>query len=72
MNDGKSKTQHLFWRELQRKTVYQGSIFSLLELRRRSTDGRQGDFLLIDAPDWVTVVPVIEGEDGEETFLMVS
>ncbi len=30
-----------------------------------------GEFWFLAAPDWVTVVPVLRGEGGEESFLMV-
>ncbi len=38
--------------------------------RRTAVDGRSGEFCLLTAPDWVNVIPVIRGADGEH-FLMV-
>jgi ADP-ribose pyrophosphatase len=33
--------------------------------------GKSGEFCILTAPDWVTVVPVLPGAEGEERLLMV-
>ena len=33
--------------------------------------GKSAEFCILTAPDWVTVVPVLPGEKGEELLLMV-
>ncbi|MGA2478458.1 MAG: NUDIX hydrolase [Spirochaetia bacterium] len=33
--------------------------------------GKSGEFCLLTAPDWVTVIPVLSGGNGEEILLMV-
>jgi ADP-ribose pyrophosphatase len=33
--------------------------------------GKSGEFCVLTAPDWVTVIPVLSGSDGEELLLMV-
>jgi len=39
-------------------------------MKSRSPDGKKAPFVSLDAPDWVTIIPELEGgEDGE--FLMV-
>ena len=39
--------------------------------RRVSPAGQEGEFCLIQTPDWVNVVPVLRGASGDERFLMV-
>lgn len=67
-----NNTEKLFWKEIERKELLEGSIFSVRQVRRRSSDGREGNFILLDAPDWVTVIPVLQGEGDDEEYLMVE
>jgi ADP-ribose diphosphatase len=61
----------LRWKELSRKRVTSHSLFDLHVSERESTRGARGEFLILDAPDWVNIVPVLSNADGEECFLMV-
>lgn len=56
---------------LDSRSVYATPIFDLKESRRRGPQGREGRFLLVDAPDWANVVAVTRDESGRECFLMV-
>ena len=56
---------------LETKTVYPTPVFSLKESLRRGPTGREGRFVLVDAPDWANVVAVIPDEAGNDCFLMV-
>jgi len=56
---------------LDTKTVYSTPVFDLLESRRRGPDGREGRFVLVDAPDWANVVAVVPDAGGRPCFLMV-
>jgi 8-oxo-dGTP pyrophosphatase MutT (NUDIX family) len=47
------------------------SIFDLIQTRSSAADGTSGDFYILSASDWVNVVPVIRGAEGEPYFLMV-
>ncbi len=73
-NTHKQDTQstHLVWRESSRKTLLESSIFNVDSIHRHASDGREGDFICLNAPDWVTVVPLLEGEDREKRFIMVE
>ena len=62
---------HLYWKELSRKRVTSHSLFDLYLSERSSTGGARGEFLILDAPDWVNVVAVVPAISGEERFLMV-
>ena len=55
------------WRERERQVVARCGIFDLVRAERTSGDGRRGVFHILEAPDWVNVVPVLPGE----RFLMV-
>ena len=62
---------HLRWRELSRRSIASGPIFDVVAAQRVSSNGRTGDFWILDARDWVNVVPVVRGADGRRRFLMV-
>jgi len=64
--------ESLLWHEIKRKLLLKGPVFDIQTVRRRSHEGMEGDFILLDAPDWVTVIPVLNGSRGEEQFLMVE
>lgn len=72
MKEQQRKSEFLIWREISRDVLLEGPIFTINQVRRRSTGGAEGDFILLDAPDWVAVVPLLDGEEGEEHFLMVE
>ncbi|MFP4509969.1 MAG: NUDIX hydrolase [Spirochaetaceae bacterium] len=66
-----STHSHLEWHELKSELVLDGKIFQLVRSRRRSEDGRTGDYVLVDSPDWVNVIAVVQSSRGEDCFLMV-
>jgi len=66
---GKEK---LLWTENQRKILTKCRIFDLYEVEKISPDGDYGAFYLLDAPDWITVIPLITDKKGIECFLMVE
>ena len=68
MND---RDDHLRWEEIEVQLVKPCGIFDLYESKRRAQDGREGIFHLLEAPDWVNVVPVVPDAQGRRCFLMV-
>jgi 8-oxo-dGTP pyrophosphatase MutT (NUDIX family) len=64
------EASHLIWKERDRKTVFHSGIFSVRDTESISPEGKKGIFTIIDAPDWVIVVPLLEVR-GEPHFLMV-
>ena len=46
-------------------------VFDIHAATRVSPAGQEGEFCIIETPDWVNVVPVLRGPGGEERFLMV-
>jgi 8-oxo-dGTP pyrophosphatase MutT (NUDIX family) len=67
----KDADSHLRWREISRKRVASHSLFDLHLSDRASARGKRGEFLVLEAPDWVNVVAVTKNADGEDCFLMV-
>jgi len=66
-----SKADDLAWREESRELLQACRIFDLYRTSRKAAGGREGNFYLLDSPDWVNVVPQVVDERGEERFLMV-
>ncbi len=59
------------WREERSEPIQRCGIFDLYRARRTAAGGRSADFYLLQAPAWVNVVPVLEGQPGAERLLMV-
>ncbi len=72
MNTRQDNPESLLWREIRRELLLAGTIFSVNRVRRRSAVGTEGDFVLLDAPDWVTVIPLLDDGENEDRFLMVE
>jgi len=64
------KNDKLVWNEEGRKKVFGCGIFSISESYSRSPEKQLGTFTVIDAADWVIVMPVLETRDGKK-FVMV-
>lgn len=61
----------LEWEEEYREKESSFGIFDVYRVTRVSPKGQRASFVVVDAPDWVTVVPVLVDESGTECFLMV-
>ncbi len=62
---------HLRWSERSRDLLARCGVFDLYRARRAAPDGREGDFHVLVAPDWVSVVPVVDDPNLGPCFLMV-
>jgi ADP-ribose pyrophosphatase len=60
----------LRWDESSRRRVASCVLFDLYASVRTAPDGRRGEFWLLDAPDWVNVVPLVMTPEGP-AFVMV-
>jgi 8-oxo-dGTP pyrophosphatase MutT (NUDIX family) len=58
------------WLESSRRKVLECGVFTVTERENLSPDGRRGRFTVLEAPDWATVVPLVDGPQGP-SFLMV-
>jgi 8-oxo-dGTP pyrophosphatase MutT (NUDIX family) len=63
--------ESLYWKSKEKRKLLDGSIFDVFEVDRLSTEGKQGTFIQIDAPDWVTVLPMTRDALGHRCFVMV-
>ncbi len=61
---------HLYWETTSRNRLYDTPIFNINNVHRRSRDGREADFVELDSPQWVNVVPYFVGTDGVPRFVM--
>jgi ADP-ribose pyrophosphatase len=62
---------HLRWTERSRELLARCGVFDVYRSRRVAPDGREGDFHVLEAPDWINVVPVVREPGREPCFLMV-
>jgi ADP-ribose pyrophosphatase len=65
------KDAHLLWKEVSRRLIASSPIFDLYAAERVSSAGQKGEFWILEARDWVNVVPVLAPAEGEQRFLMV-
>ncbi len=72
MGNNNKTAKKLFWKDLDRRKLQSCRIFDLFEVKRLSPVGRERNFFLLHAPDWITVIPVLKNEKGEDAFLMVE
>lgn len=68
--DNAPSASRLMWETTSRNRVYDTPIFSLNNVHRKSQDGREGDFVEIESPQWVNIVPYFVGKDGVPRFIM--
>lgn len=58
------------WKRIGRRTLLECKIFRVVERENEGPDGRVGRFTVLEAPDWATVVPIVDAPEGK-CFLMV-
>lgn len=57
-------TLHLYWASEKPEKIFKCPIFEVSKVRRESQDGRVGDFITVDCPEWVVIIPIFKDEDG--------
>ncbi len=65
-NDSLGK-ESLVWKSGNKKRLLDTPILSVSQKEFFSPEGKSGQFIVIDAPDWAAVIPEIDGD-----FLMVK
>ncbi len=58
-----SDASHLHWEKTGSRNLFSTRIFSLREDERRSAEGKESSFIVVNAPNWVTVIPELEAPD---------
>lgn len=61
------KDEKLIWRQGEKRLLLKTPVLNLTSVESTSSDGLKGDYIVMDAPDWVIVIP-----DAGEHFLMVK
>ena len=62
-----SADNRLKWKTKSTKTILNTVVFDVTEQRNCASDGTEGDYIVMNASDWVIVIPKIG-----ENFLMVK
>lgn len=62
---------HISWRELSSVPVFQHRLFTMRSSRQRAADGQEGNFYLLDAPDWVNTAALEYDAAGDAWLIMV-
>jgi len=57
------KSRPATWKTVESRKVYSTRIFDLHHHRRHHQHRGQHDFYVLEAPDWVNIIPLTEGED---------
>ena len=58
----KDQFSRLGWTDIRQTRLARLGIFNINLVRRRSVTGQKGRFVVVDTPDWVTIVPLIRRE----------
>ncbi|MEE8441058.1 MAG: NUDIX hydrolase [Spirochaetia bacterium] len=62
--------KHLVWEEIDRRTLLDAHVFSVLSSRRRAADGAEAEYVLVDSPDWCNIIAPVTRNDGVACFVM--
>lgn len=64
-----SKENVLKWTEEEKTELLQTRIGTVCSVHSRAQNGTEGDYIVLDAPDWGVVIPEL---DGGKRFLVVD
>ena len=67
----KKGDENLVWTEKGRRFDKDYRIFKTYLIDREMKDGRKGEFVLVDSPDWVNIIAEVKNDKGEDCFIMV-
>ena len=59
----------LMWKTESVKKAFETRIFDVVMVHRKAPDGREGDFVGIESPDWIVALPWYR-KDGVPYFIM--
>lgn len=67
----RTRDDHLKWHELERSKLIDTPVFTLVRSLRQANDGRQGEYVTAESPDWVNVICTTTDDQGRHCFVMV-
>ena len=59
--------EKLSWKQISKEQILSTCVFDVNKTKSLSPDGKESEFIIIDAPCWCTVIPEID-----DSFLMVK
>lgn len=62
----------LAWQPVSKRNVFSTRVFDITEITSRSPENTENKFFTLHATDWVIVIPVVEVQANEKSFLMVK
>ena len=75
MNYFTGDDEKLKWTSGEKKLLLKTIVFDVTSSTNTYTDGERtvsGEYIVLDAPDWVIVIPELEEENGQKSFYMVK
>ena len=62
--------EDLAWKEQKKENVFTSKVFSISQRQCISPQNKSRTFTVMDAPDWVVVIPVLETELGKKIVMV--
>lgn len=62
----------LKWETTSKKLIKDCFIFNINQIHRKNIDGREGNFVEVDSPNWALMVPYFIDKKGVPRFVMVQ
>lgn len=60
------------WKTLSKEKVYKTPIFDIVLANKEESTGKKRNYIQLDAPNWVTMIPIFTNKDGVKCFLMAK
>ena len=67
----KKGDENLVWTEKGRRFDKDYRIFKTYLIDREMKDGRKGEFVMVDTPDWDNIIAEVKNDKGQDCFIMV-
>ena len=58
------------WKSSEKKQLLSTAIFNVNTIDRENSKGQKGTFIELESKDWINIIPVFTGTDGQEYFIM--
>lgn len=62
--ENSTESSHLNWETTSQKRILDTPIFSVNSVHRKNKDGKEANFIELDSPQWINVIPYFVGTDG--------
>jgi len=72
MNKNENENENLLWKQLDSKCICSTRVVQVNEVKSLSPQQTEGNYIVMDAPSWVIVIPELQDAEGKEKFVMVE